>query len=376
MAKSKKEDWIKAFRRLPFRDRIILLIVALIGVGALVVLFFAFMFKGRVLSGSTFPEAKLSAVNTKSYTVKSYDDLPYHMGFPSTDYYIGVPGGASVSMDDGASIVYNSNIRLVLSVKASPISIPEAVSQSWYGYITGLDGSSSYTAKSNSTGYANSLVFDYEVGYLSGADNGYTVMTYSYDTNEGYILFISAAVSSDESISQAADVLHEMLYTLYRDDGTDSSQTETSYEDNKTSSVSSAEGSSIKWIYSDVSTEGVSVKEFEPNYIHSDLPIDNGPLSISENPVVTKTFTVDSELAEETVIFYLKYSIHSYTPDWIMLVSPYEEVYSSSYENEELDGYVFYLITNPVEGDWTIHIPNASLGSYVLGMCKEQDFER
>lgn len=388
MAKNSKDQWLKAFRKLSFRDRMILIIFSVAGLGALLVLFFVFLFKGRVLVSSTYPTDMLSEVNTKSYTVKGYNDLPYNLNFPNTDYYVSVPNDVDASLEDGASISYNNDIKLVLSVKPSQTEISDAVSASWYGYLTGQDTSESsvsvkYDALSHSSGYANSLYFDYEYGELSVDGTSYSVLTYSYDAESGHTLFISAVMSDISSSKTASDVLHRMLYTLQRYSGNESSLSgEGSAVASAASDISKepAEASrsgtqDVKWIYSDVSTEDVSVLDLEPNYITNDYPINNGPLCITEDPIIEKVITVDSALADETVIFYVKYSRFSQTPE-VMLISPYEEVYLPSYENNERDGYILYKISGPAEGDWTFFVPHKELGLFEIGCIKEQDFER
>ena len=374
-----------AIEKLSLKDKIVLLLGVVIAGAA----FFGgmfYLFTRNSFLTFKFPDSTLQDTNVaQTYLQASYENFPILVRFPETDYGIHV-GGEELNINEYATSFKYNDFIIALSVKEGAYSDKEYFAYAVAPVFDGLDATNdnSYKSSISDDGYLNTLYLYYEAGTLHTQGGNYYLVSYEYPVDGKTLIFMVATQKkSARQLLWARDLLDRMLYTLTKIETSSAESVETPEEGRAAESQVEKEQSepdkSVK--YEDSHIRGIVGDETLSKQDKLDiLNAEDEELDYSmAYPNATdleKQVGVTDELSDKDVVFFIFYTISESVPEEAYLIGPDGNTYAPDYLNDNHDGYVYWKMSKPQIGIYTMHLSaNLRYGTFKGDVLEESVFK-
>lgn len=345
------------FKKLPVRDRIIVVVFA----GALL-LFVIMMVIGGLFGKINrkevfFPASTMSNTNLyQEYTLKSYDNLPVAISFPTIPYGMYVGGREEVTEEDGCSFSYNERSSIIVCEVSHDIDTSDIIRERMYNYLFGRDARTqcTYDEAVCCSGYMNGLYADYVSGTYTVAGVERYLVGYRYYTGLDKDILFFVETEDGTILSACKHLLDQMYYTMFSynpADGTEAVLQEVDDSINKDTIGDGTDG--------DLSEKKRLMAELQDRI--SQESGSNSVYKFDDSDLYVPVMVNDSY---ETAVFFLTYTDINKKPDRMILYAPDGTVYDDS-SLDDLIGEISFSVEKPMQGEWIMVVSNeGGLGTY------------
>lgn len=370
----KKQDIWDAIGKLKLRDQLVLLF-AVIGCGVL----FAFLvFKFFVFTTNVefhIPKSTLRATDSAQvHRQATYNDFPYTVVFPETDYSTTVGGEEGLHTNYVSAFTYDENHLLILGVFEDTVSINEFFTYALAGAIDERINTDSvvYTSMVHDEGYANAVPYIYEGGQLS-ANGDYYLVSYIYHTDKGKNLLMMALtnVANQDSVDKCKQLADKMIFSMARvsSESEEIAATDTSTVSNPLSGSPESDKYALDREAEDNMTTAEKMERIGKM-------VDESAYSVEYPDATDLEYYVLLTEDIDTAVFYIDYTEVKSVPELSYLKSPSGVKYAPTYNNGDGVGLVYWEIDKPPLGNWLIHLSkNAKYGQFFTGVLPKAEFE-
>lgn len=371
--KENKIEYI--FKKLPVRDRLIVALFSVAALFLLIMVVFGFIFGKFDKKKVFFPAATMSDTNLyQHYTMKSYENLPVTIAFPSIPYGMHVGGTEQPALEDGCSFSYNEKCTIVACEALHDMETPDIIISRMYSFLYGRDADTActYDQAICSSGYMNGLYADYESGTYTVAGVERYLVGYRYYTGLDKDILFFVVTEDGTILSACKHLLDQMYYSMFSFDPMDGIEAVVGDQDVGKNDVSdgaehkepeSAAGETIaeRKRLMEALQERIDQESFSDSayiYDDSDLLI----------PVMVNDSYVEA-------VFFLSYTNVSKIPQRMLLYSPDGTVFDHA-SCGELTGEIAFEVTAPAQGEWIMVVSNeGGLGTYHAQVVEKESYE-
>lgn len=216
MTEKKKEEWLNAYGRLSLKDRVVLVVFAIIGLSAVSLAIIYLFMSAPLVVRSSFPDDGLAEVSYSSgASPASYSNLPRTIRIPDSPYVMDVGGEEMYVGETGTSFRYSDSTVIIIFYEPSGTKTADILKNNLSAYLVG-DGTVSclYRKKSEGEGYYGTLPLHYEGGVAKVGEDTFCVLSYRYATVEGKDIVVVCATTNEDALLDDRRLLLQVVDTL------------------------------------------------------------------------------------------------------------------------------------------------------------------
>lgn len=340
----KRTKILRAFYRLPARDKAVLLILFASAVGVLVFGLFKLTNSGLVMGFGSFPSSSLirsGKITERKYV--GYSDLTQMVVYPDTNEAVFVGGEPLQPGETGQAFKYNDNILLFVAESAVDTPTRVAISESFLSIISGKNEEGSYKEEVSEKGYLNTLPATYSGGILKNSEGyEYYILTYRYNL-ENVSLYLGVSVNDPDYLNEASSLLDRAFFTLIEVEENDE-PAETVQDEPESTGHSTIETETVDKVL-------ISLRK-ERGHVQSGMDVMGAGTFLTEEMEVT---TAD---AGKDMAFFFDYTNKDKRPSSAVIENPDGSLQAPVSFNERNSGRIRFNVEKAPAGVYVVKIAN------------------
>ena len=362
MSKTRKRTkLLRAFYRLPVRDKMVLLGLFAGAVGVLVFGMFKMTNTGLVTGFNTYPSSsfvKSGKIGTRK--VLTSKDLDTMVVYPGTHEAVFVGGEPLPPCDFGQAFRYSDDITLFVAVGDKASSTIDTASNSFPRILGGETAEGEYREQIAEKGYMNTLPATYSGGYLRTADNIYYILVYRYELDDKSI-FLGASTTDSFYLNEAGNLLDKVFYTMIEVEEKDDAEIAKDSAGGESMSHRAVDGKSAE--------EALLLMREDREHVQSRIG------NVDSADSLQKDLSVDTD--GESVAFLFSYTNGDSTPSSAVLKTPGGKLLAPNDNNSDHSGNISFIVDKTEQGIYHMSISNdIDFGYYTFSLMDLDEYNK